>query len=99
MLTEGHSASIGVVVDGANRHDIKLARATIARIVVARLAPTAERPRGMCLDKGYDDDEVRTALRAFGFTAHVRRRGEEAQEIACAAGRRVRRWVVERRHR
>jgi hypothetical protein len=40
----------------------------------------------MCLDKGYDDDEVRDLLREFGFTAHIRPRGEEAKAIKREAG-------------
>ena len=35
----------------------------------------------MCLDKGYDSQEVRDVLEEFGFTAHIRSRGEEAQAI------------------
>jgi transposase len=34
----------------------------------------------------------------FGFTAHIRARGEEAQAINREAGFRARRWVVERTH-
>jgi putative transposase len=34
--------------------------------------------------------------REFGFTAHVRSRGEEAQALKLEAGFRARRWVVER---
>ena len=52
----------------------------------------------MCMDKGYDYGEVRAILRAFGFIAHIRSRGEEAKEIAQEAGQRARRWVVERSH-
>ena len=98
MLTEGHGVPVGLAIDGANRHDMKLARATLESIVVARPAPSDERPQGMCLDKGYDFDEVRAVLQEFGFTAHIRSRGEEAQELARAAGKRARRWVVERSH-
>nr|WP_028457791.1 IS5 family transposase [Chloroflexus sp. Y-396-1] len=98
LLTEGHGVPIGVAIDGANRHDMKPVRETIERIVVARPEPTEERPHGMCLDKGYDDAEVRATLRAFGFTAHIRSRGAEAKENAREAGRRARRWVVERSH-
>ncbi len=52
----------------------------------------------MCLDKGYDYDEVREILEEFGFTAHIKARGEEAQEIKRKAGSKARRWVVERTH-
>ena len=37
------------------------------------------------LDKGYDYDEVRQTLHEFGFTAHIRSRGEEAQAIKAQA--------------
>lgn len=33
-------------------------RSTIESIIVERPKPTEEHPQGMCLDKGYDYDEV-----------------------------------------
>ena len=89
---------IGLAVEGANRHDMKLVRETIENIVIDRPQPTEEQPQGMCLDKGYDYQEVRDTLQEFGFTAHIRSRGEEAKELKAEAGRRARRWVVERTH-
>jgi len=89
---------IGLAVDGANRHDMKLTRETIESMVVERPEPTPEEPQGMCLDKGYDYQAVREILEEFGFTAHIRSRSEEAQEIKQEAGKRARRWVVERTH-
>ena len=71
---------------------------TLTSIPVERPMPTPEKPQGMCLDKGYDCDEVRELLATFGFTAHIRARGEEAQAIKRAAGYKARRWVVERTH-
>ena len=94
MLNEGHGVPIGVAIDGANRHDMKLVRETIESIVVERPEPTEERPQGMCLDKGYDDEEVRATVREVGLTAHMRSRGEEARDIAHEAGKRARRWAV-----
>ncbi len=52
----------------------------------------------MCLDKGYDFNEVRRTLDEFGFTAHLRSRGAAAQASKKAAGFKARRWVVERTH-
>lgn len=89
---------IGLAVEGANRYDMKLVRATIESLVVLRPDPMKERPQGMCLDKGYDYDEVYANLQTFGFTAHVRPRGEEAKAIKRKAGFKARRWVVERVH-
>ena len=96
VLTEGHGVPVGLVIEGAQRHDMKLVRSTIQSIVVERPEPTEERPQGMCLDKGYDYDEVRDILREFGFTAHMRARGEEAKAIKLEAGFKARRWVVQR---
>jgi transposase len=97
-LTEGHGVPLGLAIEGANRHDMTLVRATIDSLVVERPAPTAEHPQGLCLDKGYDDQEVREVLEEFGFTAHIRARGEEAKALQQEAGFRARRWVVERTH-
>jgi transposase len=98
VLTEGGGGPVGLAVDGANRHDVKMARATSESIPIARPEPTPDKPQGMGLDKGYDDDEVRELLREFGFTAHIRARGEEAKLLQQDAGFRARRWVVERTH-
>ena len=98
VLTDGHGVPIGLAVDGAHRNDCKLTRETMESIAVERPAPTPEAPQGMCLDKGYDYDEVRELLTEFGFTAHIRARGEEAQALKQEAGFKARRWVVERTH-
>jgi putative transposase len=89
---------LSVVVDGANRNDFKLARETIESIVIKRPKPTRHEPQNLCLDKGYDYDEVRDLADEFRFTAHIRMRGEEAKAIKKQAGFKARRWVVERSH-
>lgn len=89
---------IGLDIAGANRHDMKLLRSTIESIVVERPEAGEDVEQGMCLDKGYDYDEVREILREFGFTAHIHARGEEAQELKRDASKKARRWVVERSH-
>src|SRR5262249_31982325 len=76
----------------------KMARSTIESIAVDRPRPTKRKPQGMCLDKGYDFDEVRELLAEFRFTAHIRARGEEAKAIRRRAGYRARRGGVERAH-
>jgi len=89
---------MGLALEGAKRHDMKLLRPTIESIVVERPEPSEEQPQGMCLDQGYDYQEVRDILHALGFTAPIRPRGEEAQAIKREAGFKARRWVVERAH-
>jgi putative transposase len=89
---------VGLAVDGANRNDMKMARETLESIPVERPMPTPDGPQGLCLDKGYDYDEVREIVEEFGFTAHIRSRGEEARELKRKVRAKVRRWVVERTH-
>ena len=98
LLTEGHGVPVGLVVAGANRPDMKLVEETVDSLIVKRPRPTKTRPQGMCLDKGYDYAAVREIVQEFGFTAHIRARGEEAQALNRQAGFKARRWVVERTH-
>jgi transposase len=98
LLTEAHGIPLAVVVEGANRHDMKLVKRTLEDLKLDRPLPTAALPQGLCMDKGYDYDEVRDLVAQFGFTAHIHARGEEAQKIKREAGFRARRWVVERTH-
>jgi len=89
---------VGLAVDGANRNDFKMMKATLESIPGKRPKPTRRKPQGLCLDKGYDYDEARDLAREFGYTAYIRTRGEEAQAIKREAGFKARRWVVERTH-
>jgi len=98
LLVEAHGLPVGLAIEGANRHDKKLVEATLRSIPIERPQPTAEQPQGLCLDKGYDYEDTRQLVQEFGFTAHVRSRGEEAKALAREAGYRARRWVVERTH-
>jgi transposase len=98
LLTDGGGVPVGLAVEGATRNDFKMTRETLESIPVERPEPTADHPQGVCLDKGYDYDEVRDLLAEFGFTAHIRARGEEAKALKQEAGFKARRWVVERTH-
>lgn len=96
LLTDAYGVPIGLAIEGANRHDCKLVEQTLDSIPVERPKATGEKPQGICMDKGYDYDEVRDLVEEFGYTAHIRARGEEAQAIKREAGFKARRWVVER---
>ena len=98
VLTDGGGVPIGLAIDGANCPDYKLVEGTLLSIPVARPEPTPECPQHLCLDKGYDDDDVHGVLFEFGYTPHIRARGEEAQELKRELGHKARRWVVERTH-
>jgi len=80
---------------------MKLTESTLQSLPpAAAAAGEAHRAAGhaqhLCLDAGYDFDQVREIVAAHGYTAHIRPRGEEKQ--AKKAGQKARRWVVERTH-
>jgi len=93
MLTEANGIPLAIEPAGANINDFKLVRQTLENLLI-------EKPEnvkcGMCMDKGYDYDEVRDILEEFGFTAHIRARGEEAKKLKKGIIKKARRWVVER---
>jgi putative transposase len=95
LLTDGRGVPLGAVIDGANRNDHKLMRQTLEAIPVRRPKPTCRRSQHLCLDKGFDYEEPRALADEFGFTLHLRSRGEEAWAKR-HAGATARRWVVER---
>ncbi|WP_204248399.1 IS5 family transposase [Hymenobacter sp. PAMC 26628] len=101
LLTEARGIPVGLVLDGANRHDGKLVESTWASVPPqAEAARDAHRAaggqQGLCLAAGYASKQVRELLAALGYTAHIRPRGEEVQ--AKKAGQKARRWAVERTH-
>ncbi len=98
MLTDAIGIPLSIDVDGANRHDVKLARPTIENLQIKKPKATKKRKQHLCLDAGYVGDEVQELAAEFGFTLHVRPRGEEAHEIKRNAKKKARRWVVERTH-
>jgi transposase len=77
-----------MVLDGANRHDVKLLEGTLQSIVTAH-------PEGMhlCLDAGYRG--AQKVVEGMGYTAHIRGRGEEKREKENNPAFKARRWVVE----
>ncbi len=98
LLTDAAGIPLALVVDGANRHDVKLLIATGDGIMIARPEPTETDRQHLCLDAAYDADWVREAVQERGYEHHIRRRGEEKAEKMHTPGSRARRWVVERTH-
>lgn len=98
ILTEAKGIPLAVAVDGANRHDSKLARATLEGIIIRRPRPTKRKQQHLCLDAAYVGEEILALAEEFHMTLHVRPRGEEAQELKRDVRKKARRWVVERTH-
>ena len=67
-------------MDGANRHDMKMVEPTLESMVAERPVPRPGQPQHLCLDKGYDFAEVEQLAARYGYTAHIRSRGQEREE-------------------
>lgn len=98
LLTEGNGIPIGLAVDGANRHDMKMVNGTYESISIKKPEPTKKNPQNLLLDKGYDYPAIYELVRKWGYTAHIKARGVEIEEKKNIPGFRARRWVVERTH-
>ena len=98
MLVDGRGVPLAVIAAGANEPDMTLLAETLGAVVVARPEPTPEAPQHLCADKGYDYAVCWDDARAFGYTPHIRARGEERLEREQHSDFRPHRWVVEVSH-
>ena len=80
ILVDGKGVPLGVCVDGANRHDMKMTKATLQSIVIYRPDPTIRSKQHMCMDRGYEFPEVYELLEEYGYTIHIRLKGKERSE-------------------
>ena len=87
---------MAVAVAGANRHDKKLVEATLTNVQAVPPAPDLE--QNLAMDKAFDYPDIEALARDYGYTPHIRSRGEEKKDLKEIPGYRARRWVVERTH-
>ena len=76
---------------------MRLVEETLASVPI-EVPDVADGVQNLCLDKGYDYEDVRQTVDEYGYTAHIKSRGEEESERREAPDYRARRWVVERTH-
>ena len=110
LLVDGQGIPLGITVDGANRHDMKMTKATLQNIVICRLklssSSSLKLQQHICLDKGYDYPEVYELLEEYSYTMHICKRGEKynngnkkkKKKKKRIPKYRARRWVIERTH-
>ena len=96
VLTDEKGLPLAVVLSGANTHDVKLLEDTLDHIVVLRPEADEEHPQNLCLDAGYTGSGEK--VQSYGYTPHIRPRGEEKKELERNPDFRARRWVVEVTH-
>ncbi|SFY32399.1 IS5 family transposase [Streptomyces atratus] len=90
VASDACGVPLGIVSDGANRHDSPLLGPTLA----AAKEQTGAMPEAVNvnLDRGYDSIKSRALISELGFSAEIARKGVPAP---IQAGKR---WVVERTH-
>ncbi|WP_405683365.1 IS5 family transposase [Streptomyces sp. NBC_00057] len=90
VASDACGVPLGIVSDGANRHDSPLLGPTLA----AAKEQTGAMPEAVNvnLDRGYDSIKTRALIGELGFSAEIARKGVPAP---IQAGKR---WVVERTH-
>ena len=96
LLTDRRGAPLSIVVTAANTHDKKVALYTIDSIVVERPEKVVYRLHHICLDKGYDYEDVIEGVLERDYILHLKHRGEI--QVVTEKKHPARRWVVERTH-
>lgn len=77
---------------------MKLLEPTLESVPIPRPIPEEESPQGLCLDKGYDYDDIRELALRQRFEPHIRTRGEEIELKTDHPDWKARRWVAEACH-
>ena len=78
VLTDGQGIPLSVVITSANTHDMKAAMSVLDNIVVKRPSSKINKEKqNLCLDKGYDFQEINDGVIKKEYLPHIRHRGEE----------------------
>lgn len=87
ILVDCKGVPLGVVVGGANKHDMKLTEAALQNLVIDKPEPTTIKSKQhICHDRGC-------------YTIHIRLpRKETSSNSRKIPGYRAKHWVVERTH-
>jgi putative transposase len=97
LLVDEKGVPLGIVLVGANRHDVS----QLGAVLAAKIARQPRTPKAvqenLCADAGYVGEKAEAIIRGHGYIPHVRPRGEE---IKAKKNKRVkpRRWIVEVPH-
>lgn len=97
LFTETNGLPVGLVVSGANVHDIKKVEDVLLTMPFLPPFAEGEYPQHFCADKGYDSRQVRSVIELLGYEDHIKSRWQEKEEKK-APHYRARRWVCERTH-
>ncbi len=71
ILCDRRGIPVALVIEGANRHDMKVVAATLDAQSHERPEPTVHQPQNLCLDAGYDYDVMYADLYLRGYEPHA----------------------------
>jgi putative transposase len=72
VLTYGQGIPLSVVITAANTHDMRAAISTLDNIVVKRPSSKMYKEKqNLCLDKGYDFQEIENGVINKGYLPHI----------------------------
>lgn len=95
--TDTNGIPLATVISAANAHDKTQLCHVLQTPVISRPSPkTVE--QHLCLDKGYDYQDIRKTVKRRGYIGHIPKRGQESATRTSKKGK-ARRWVVERTNR
>jgi putative transposase len=98
VLSDGRGAPLAAVAAGANVPDKTLALATLDALKGLRPERVVKRVHHLCVDAGYDYDDVIAGVLERDYLLHLKHRREPLPEIPPEKKHPARRWVVERTH-
>jgi putative transposase len=99
VLTDQHGIPLStILITAANKHDIKSVAKTLDNIVIikrrrrrrrrerilASSSSSSKTIQNLCLDKGYDSQEIEYEAVKRGYIPQIRHRGEEEEESLLA---------------
>jgi hypothetical protein len=88
LVVDGRGLPLGVLVESAQKGEVKLAEATLSGVRVPKRGPgrPRTRPREAVADRGYDGEALRPRLRARGIAPRIPWRKERPGPARVEAG-------------
>lgn len=102
VSTEGNGIPIGKLFESAQTSEMKLALKTIATVAIpTRPLHEKKKLHRVIADKGYDDKNIRQALRDKGITPYIPKRKKPGETEEPGYNKLIahwykKRWIVER---
>src|SRR6185436_9482694 len=79
VLTDGQGILLSIFITAANTNYMNAAVNTLDDIAIRRLSSKINKERqNLCLDKGYDFQEIEDGVIKKGYLPHIRHRGEQS---------------------